>query len=194
VFVPLVKHLFVEHLFDRVLTANERSYNTSNVRSYHPAPPGSLRKGFVMAMVLPKSGFVSSPRRTSAPLAPTFNGQSFGNQSFANQSFGNTVRPLRPAVSRHPVYMARRRRVVVFSVAAVLAGVAIFAVMLGRVPASASERHPVSPVTHVVQPGETLWSIAQRVHPNGDVASYVDQLVRANGGNTIRVGQQIIVP
>jgi LysM repeat protein len=92
------------------------------------------------------------------------------------------------------MHVARRRRVVVFSVAATLAGVAMFAVMLGRVPASVSEHHPVSPVTHVVQPGETLWSIAQRVHPSGDVASYVDQLVRANGGDTIRVGQQIVVP
>jgi Tfp pilus assembly protein FimV len=130
-----------------------------------------------MAMVLPKSGFAPSPRiPRTAP------------------SFGGSVRPLRPAVSRHPMHVARRRRVVVFSVAATLAGVAMFAVMLGRVPASVSEHHPVSPVTHVVQPGETLWSIAQRVHPSGDVASYVDQLVRANGGDTIRVGQQIVVP
>jgi Tfp pilus assembly protein FimV len=129
-----------------------------------------------MAMVLPKSGFAPSPRLVrSAP------------------SFGGSVRPLRPAVSRHPMYVARRR-VVALSVATALAGVALFAVMLGRVPASVSERHPVSPVTHVVQPGETLWSIAQRVHPSGDVASYVDQLVRANGGDTIRVGQQIVVP
>jgi Tfp pilus assembly protein FimV len=126
-----------------------------------------------MAMVLPKSGFAPSPRPARS---------------------SSYIRPLRPAVSHHPVYVARRRRVVVLSVASVLAGLALFAVMLGRVPASGSERHPVSPITHVVQPGETLWSIAQRVHPGGDVASYVDRLVRANGGNTIQVGQQIVVP
>jgi nucleoid-associated protein YgaU len=144
-----------------------------------------------MAMVLPKSGFVSSPRLARTSQAPSFGtAASLGTAA----SFGKTVRPLRPAVSRHPVYVARRRRVVVFSVAAALAGVAMFAVMLGRVPASVSERHPVSPVTHVVQPGETLWSIAQRVHPGGNVAAYVDRLVRANGGNTIQVGQQIVVP
>jgi LysM repeat protein len=82
------------------------------------------------------------------------------------------------------------------AVGALCALVAVFAVVLGRVPASASGNHPGSAAqaTHLVEPGETLWSIAESVRPNGNLAAYVDQLVRANGSSTIRVGQQIILP
>jgi nucleoid-associated protein YgaU len=94
------------------------------------------------------------------------------------------------------VYVARRRRVLMAVVGALCTAVALFAVALGRVPASASGSHPGSfvPATHLVEPGETLWSIAESVHPDGNLAAYVDKLVHANGSSTIRVGQQIILP
>jgi LysM domain len=103
---------------------------------------------------------------------------------------------LLPTVSRHPVYVARRRRVLIAVVGALCAVVALFAVALGRVPASASGSHPGSSAqaTHLVEPGETLWSIAESVHPGGNLAAYVDKLVHANGSSTIRVGQQIVLP
>ena len=114
------------------------------------------------------------------------------------------ARPLRPTrysvstpkVSQHPVYIARRRRVLLATGGALCALVAVVAVALGRVPASASAGHPGSSVqaTHLVEPGETLWSIAEAVHPGSNLAAYVDRLVRANGSSTIRVGQQIVLP
>jgi hypothetical protein len=80
-------------------------------------------------------------------------------------------------------------------VGALCTAVALFAVALGRVPASASGSRPgFAQSTHLVEPGETLWSIAESVHPGGNLAAYVDKLVQANGSSTIRVGQQIILP
>jgi LysM repeat protein len=52
---------------------------------------------------------------------------------------------------------------------------------------------PASSV-HIVQPGESLWSIAQQERPHADMAQLVDQLLRLNGSSTIRVGQELILP
>lgn len=46
----------------------------------------------------------------------------------------------------------------------------------------------------VVQPGDTLWSIARRLDPGGDVRPLVDRLVAANGGTALQPGQQLVVP
>jgi nucleoid-associated protein YgaU len=46
----------------------------------------------------------------------------------------------------------------------------------------------------VVEPGDTLWSIARRVEPTGDVRPVVDRLVAANGSTVIVPGQELVVP
>lgn len=46
----------------------------------------------------------------------------------------------------------------------------------------------------VVRSGDTLWSIARRLQPNGDVRSLVDRLVIANGSSTVWPGDRIAVP
>jgi hypothetical protein len=46
----------------------------------------------------------------------------------------------------------------------------------------------------VVQPGDTLWSIAQRLDPGRDPRPLVDALARANGGTALQAGQRIVVP
>ena len=68
------------------------------------------------------------------------------------------------------------------------------------VPASVPERRP-APVTasvqtsgYVVQPGDTLWSIARRLQPEGDLRALVHQLVAANDGAELSVGQRLILP
>ena len=55
--------------------------------------------------------------------------------------------------------------------------------------AAASARHAAS--GYVVQPGDTLWSIARRLQPEGDVRPLVDQLVDLNGGTDLAVGQRL---
>ncbi|MFV2039949.1 MAG: LysM peptidoglycan-binding domain-containing protein [Acidimicrobiales bacterium] len=48
-------------------------------------------------------------------------------------------------------------------------------------------------VIHIVQPGDTLWSIAAQLNPRGDVRDSVDRLARLNGGSALRVGQRLVL-
>lgn len=49
------------------------------------------------------------------------------------------------------------------------------------------------PLTVTVVQGDTLWAIAHRLVPNGDVMGMVDRLVELNG-DSIVPGQQILIP
>lgn len=51
-----------------------------------------------------------------------------------------------------------------------------------------------APATVVVQPGDTLWTIAATVAPDVDVRITVDRLVALNGGSPIVVGQELNLP
>jgi hypothetical protein len=65
----------------------------------------------------------------------------------------------------------------------------------GSGPASAAGVGPLGEPGHVVaQPGDSLWSIAERHH--GDVAfrRYLDALIELNGGTAIQAGQAVRLP
>lgn len=51
-------------------------------------------------------------------------------------------------------------------------------------------------ITHVVQPGETLWGIAQRYRPGEDPRRVVAEIQEASGieGGLIRAYQLVLVP
>ena len=51
-------------------------------------------------------------------------------------------------------------------------------------------------VTHIVQPGETLWGIAQRYRPNEDPRKVVYEIQEASGieGGLIMAYQLVLVP
>jgi hypothetical protein len=57
----------------------------------------------------------------------------------------------------------------------------------GEVAGVVSQKHIVALT------GDTLWSIAQRVDPYGNITLLVDQLVIINGG-TVTPGQKILLP
>ncbi len=108
----------------------------------------------------------------------------------------NLPRPRLVVVPPAPV--VRRRRVVaavMLLAVVVLASLAVsqVATVLGGAPASVPE-HRVGPVAYVVQPGDTLWDIARRIQPDGDVRALVGTLAEANGGTDLQVGQQLVVP
>jgi Tfp pilus assembly protein FimV len=50
------------------------------------------------------------------------------------------------------------------------------------------------PVVAVVQPGDTLWTIAADLDADGELRSVVDALVELNGSSTLTVGQRLVLP
>ncbi len=106
----------------------------------------------------------------------------------------------------------RRRRLVAAALAvALLAAVVLLAGaaaarIAGGAPSSAagglsptsavasSAAGVAAPATVVVQPGDTLWSIAASIAPDVDVRITVDRLVAANGSAPIVVGQELALP
>jgi Tfp pilus assembly protein FimV len=87
----------------------------------------------------------------------------------------------------------RCRRLVVLAAAAasvwLLGGPVAEAVGLGDGPATPSR-------THVIRPGETLWSIATRSEPARDPREVVEAIVLANDldPGALVPGQEILVP
>jgi Tfp pilus assembly protein FimV len=58
-------------------------------------------------------------------------------------------------------------------------------------PAGAGAHTSSAPVEVVVQPGDTLWSIARRLQPSGDVRQLVDRLASRAGGAAVASGQRL---
>jgi hypothetical protein len=52
----------------------------------------------------------------------------------------------------------------------------------------------VSRTVDVVQPGDTLWSLARRVQPYGDIRPLVTQLAAQRGGRPLQVGETVELP
>ncbi len=99
-----------------------------------------------------------------------------------------------------PASVYRRRRIMV---AAVLSTVVFLASLVageiaGQVngsPGSAPAGAAGEPVIYVVQPGDSLWAIAERITPPGvDLRYTVDQLAVASGGPLLHAGQKIVLP
>jgi hypothetical protein len=58
----------------------------------------------------------------------------------------------------------------------------------------ASTPVPAGTETLLVQPGETLWTIARQLQPTGDVRPVVDELAALNGGAGLEAGQLLVLP
>jgi nucleoid-associated protein YgaU len=87
-----------------------------------------------------------------------------------------------------------RRRVVAVAVGlAALVMAAKAGAALGGSPLAVPERRPA--VTHhVVQPGDSLWSIAARLEPGGDPRPVVDEVSAARGGAALVPGEVVTWP
>ena len=68
---------------------------------------------------------------------------------------------------------------------------------VGGGPLSAPRPEPsvlVSEQVHVVQPGDTLWTIAKSLQPEGDVRRLVHRLAAERHGTPLQVGERIALP
>jgi len=111
----------------------------------------------------------------------------FNTQTIPSTSFGpKLARPRRP----QGVYV--RRRVAVAAFCALLVAVGLFARGAG-----AENTRPIGavemPRTITAVQGDTLWAIAHRLAPRGDVMGFLDRLVELNGAR-LMPGQQIRIP
>ena len=100
-----------------------------------------------------------------------------------------------PAQTLDRVYL--RRRVVAFGIAVFVLALLLFGAgqvlaNRGGDPASTPAVRPAT--AYVVQPGDTLWSLAASFHGPWSRAAYLDRLYDANGGAQLEVGQLVLLP
>ena len=97
-----------------------------------------------------------------------------------------------------PLRLTRRGRVV-----AALAAVLLLAALSLVIAASAqATNHPVSHTGRqnlaqvVVQPGQSLWSVAENADPDADTRVVIQQIIELNGltGSVVFAGQRLWVP
>jgi hypothetical protein len=90
-------------------------------------------------------------------------------------------------------YWKRRVVVVLLAVALVLV-MARAGVALGGSTPAAPERHPAhqsQPASTVVRPGDSLWTVAERLAPDRDPRPIVDALSEARHGTVLTPGETI---
>jgi hypothetical protein len=108
---------------------------------------------------------------------------------------------------RRAAAIYRRRRAVALALlvmGAVVVGMAVQALLtgvgLGGGSSTAAQSssigvlQPAAVHIHVVQPGETLWSIVRATGGPGDPRPAVDRLERQLGGQPLQVGQRLVLP
>lgn len=106
-----------------------------------------------------------------------------------------TTSPALPTRPAGPVRLTRRGRLALLALVALLALAALSVGRAGSQAASATETGPSLQQT-TVQPGETLWAVAQRIAPGRDPRAVVAQIRRINHlpSAGLRTGQQLLLP
>jgi len=105
-----------------------------------------------------------------------------------------------PERAGRPAAAARRRRVLLGTVAAAL--LAILALPWGgtggRPLATSGPALAGAPVAHhavyIVQPGDSMWTIAERLDPGSDPRPVVARLTQQAGGDTVVPGERLLLP
>lgn len=106
------------------------------------------------------------------------------------------ARTSRRSAPRPPVRLTARGRAAVFFLLSVVTLLLVM-VAVGGTSADASDSTG-GPATAsvVVQAGDSLWTVAKSLQPNGDPRAMMQTLVELNGldGGSLVPGQQLIVP
>jgi LysM domain len=108
------------------------------------------------------------------------------------QVFPVTGEPVPEKIGR--VRLTRRGRALSRALAIVLV-VALFLLVAPGLARGVGPDRPAPRVTYVVEPGDTLWSIARQVAPGRDPRPVVDGLIKANDvGGGLQAGQELSIP
>lgn len=88
-----------------------------------------------------------------------------------------------------------RRRVLVAALAAVMVGPWV-GPLHDALSGSGAAPLPVSRGTYLVRPGDTLWSVAERLAPGEDPRPLVDAIALANGldARGLQAGTTLVIP
>lgn len=150
-----------------------------------------------------RRGFVSAPtsRGVGAPQPGRSNVRA-GHAPVISITTTRT-RPARPASRTQPVTspgavpQARPIRSGAALLVALLAFLLSFGAVTAVVESSAGASNTSVPADApdyiVAKPGDTIWAIARRIIPEGNINGLVAELVRLNGA-TINAGQQVRIP
>jgi len=157
------------------------------------------------AVIAPYPRSTPVHRPGSAPSCPPLRVIPGGRQ--AARAYARQARPVHPVRLVHPAVYRRRRLGVALGLVSAFF-VAYLALMgLGVVfgdgaahadarpstgaAASATAGVPAPSTTYVVQPGDTLWTIARHLHPSGDIRALVDTLSTRAGSGPLQSGQRL---
>jgi hypothetical protein len=92
--------------------------------------------------------------------------------------------------------LTRRGRLAMFVSTVLMLGV--LGVILGSTTVATDEPGAPVPATMVVvEPGQTLWDLAAKANPNGDIRSTVDDIMRLNSiesAGGLQAGDTVAVP
>lgn len=100
-------------------------------------------------------------------------------------------------VAQQAVYRCRRLLAVALLVVVTVATLLLADAVAARTAGGGNPRSVAgtsAPVVHVVQPGDTLWSIARGMGGDGDVRLVVDRLRDLNGRAPLTIGQRLQLP
>jgi hypothetical protein len=106
----------------------------------------------------------------------------------AGRRAGPTTRPRSPA--SRAVYVRRRVTVALLGMVLVVV-MAQAGAALGGSTLAAPERRPAVLVHTTVRPGDSLWSVAQRLAPGEDPRPVVDALAAARHGSPLVPGERV---
>ncbi|MCH7790366.1 MAG: LysM peptidoglycan-binding domain-containing protein [Acidobacteria bacterium] len=141
---------------------------------------------------------IATPYRSTNPLGDRRSTATAPIRRRTDLAFPRTSDHQGPATRRHTEIVYLRRRVVLGLVLAVVAvGLFVSIATISTAGADRTDGSPVfagEPASYIVQPGDSLWSIAEELAPNADRRAVVDALADVSGGASLQPGQRIYLP